>query len=391
MSDELKLTPEEIQRGIIDEKRAKLRQKFEMESAQGILPFTNERFFEQSNPIVRSALFTAGKINIRLKSQYLDWTEIFSLGNGSIHYRGPLLTVDHEIVLVRLMALARGHSLTKPIHATQADLVRWLDLDTDSGANYVKARRILDDLGAAELRITSKPALEKLLSILTSPALADMSDGKFFQEYVKNRFGDQLKMIAHGIENDHPIDVSLGFITNQTHNRLTKRMLINLDPIAAIFFDGVNTTMVPFEVWDKLDRFGKKLLPLIASHKAGVYPYMLEKYHEFSGSKSEYAKIKRRFKSELKKRFEDWEQKKYIIPGWKIERNSAGAEVVSGLKTHESVRLRSKLEIPMLIDSDEDRARGSDEAIEQRVNQLADSFQAPRPASRRSKQQQSAE
>jgi hypothetical protein len=162
-------------------------------------------------------------------------------------------------------------------------------------------------------------------------------------------------------------------------------MMINLDPIAAIFFDGVNTTLVPFEIWDKLDRFGKKLLPLIASHRDGVYATKLEKYHEFSGSKSEYSKIKRRFKSEQKKRFEDWEQKGYIIPGWKIERNNEGEEIVSGLKTGEAVRMKSKLEIPMLMDSEEDIARGDDEAIEQRLFQLADDFGAPRPASPRSK------
>lgn len=354
MSDDLVLTQEESVQGVIDGRRSKLREKFDLASAQGILPFTNERFFEQSNPIVRSALFTAGKMNVRAKSQYLDWTEIFSLGSGSIHYRGPLLTVDHEVVLVRLLVLARGRSLTQPIYCNQADILRWLNLDLNSGANYKKARRILDDLAAAELRISSKPALRRLLSILTSPALSEMADGKFFQEYVKNRFSSHLKMIADGLENDQPVDVSMKFITNQTHNHITKRMMVNLDPISAIFFDGVNTTLLPFEIWDTLDRFGKKLLPLIASHRDGVYPTKLEKYHEFSGSKSDFKIVKRRFKSEQKKRFKDWECKGWIVPGWKIERNNEGEEVVSGLKAGEAVRIRSALEIPVLLDTPED-------------------------------------
>jgi hypothetical protein len=384
MSDDLVLTPEELRQGVIDERRVKLRDKFNLESGQGILPFTNERFFEQSNPIVRSALFTAGKMNVRSKSQYMDWTEIFSLGSGSIHYRGPVLTVDHEIVLVRLMVLARGRSLTKPIHAFQADLLRWLDLDPNSGANYKKARRILDDLAAAELRISSKPALQRLLSILTSPAISDMADGIFFRDYVQNRFSSHLKMIADGIENDQPVDVSMKFLTNQTHNHITKRMMINLDPISAIFFDGVNTTLLPFEIWDTLDRFGKKLLPLIASHRDGVYPTKLEKYHEFSGSKSEFSTVKRRFKSEQKKRFEDWEAKGYIVPGWSIERNSEGEEIVSGLKAGEAVRIRSRLELPITTDADdEDFARGADEAIEGRVNAFADSAGMARPTPRK--------
>jgi hypothetical protein len=360
-----------------------------LESGQGILPFTNERFFEQSNPIVRSALFTAGKMNVRAKSQYLDWTEIFSLGSGSIHYRGPILTVDHEIVLVRLMVLARGRSLTQPIHAFQADLLRWLDLDPNSGANYKKARRILDDLAAAELRISSKPALRRLLSILTSPAISDMADGKFFQDYIQNRFSSHLKMIADGIENDQPVDVSMKFLTNQTHNHVTKRMMINLDPISAIFFDGVNTTLLPFEIWDTLDRFGKKLLPLIASHRDGVYHIKLEKYHEFSGSKSEYKTVKRRFKSEQKKRFADWEAKGYIVPGWSIERNNDGEEIVSGLKAGEAVRIRSRLELPSPIDSEEDAARGDDGAMQERLDEFADRGRFPRQQPRRKRSTQS--
>jgi hypothetical protein len=114
-----------------------------------------------------------------------------------------------------------------------------------------------------------------------------------------------------------------------------------------------------------------------------VYPTKLEKYHEFSGSKSDYKTVKRRFKSEQKKRFEEWEAKGWIVPGWKIERNNEGEEVVSGLKAGEAVRIRSALEIPVLIDSPEDIARGDDEAIQERLNAFADSFGAERPAPRK--------
>jgi len=387
MSDELELTPEEIQRSIIDARKSALLEKFEQGSGQGILPFTNERFFEQSNPVLRSSLFTAGKMNIRNKSQYLEWTEIFSLGSsGSIHYRGPVLTVDHEVVLVKLMVLARGRSITKPIHATQADILRWLDLDAGSGANYIKARRILDDLAAGELKISSKPALRRLLSILTSPTLSEMADGKFFQELVKNRYNSHLEMIAHGIENDQDVDITLSFIQNVTHNHITKRMMINLDPIAAVFFDGVNTTLVPFEIWDKLDRFGKKLLPFIASHRDGVFNIKLKHYHEYSGSSSEYAKVKRRFKSELKKRFKEWEEKEYIVPGWSIERNLNGEEVVSGLRAGDAVRMKSSLDLMRVEVTDEDIAKGSDEANQQRFDEFQNHLEGKSaPAKRQSR------
>ena len=383
MTDELELSQEEVQRSTIDARKDKLRSKFELGTIQGILPFTNERFFEQSNPILRSSLFTAGRVNMRQKSQYLEWTEIFSLGGGSIHYRGPILTVDHERVLVKLMVLARGRSVTKPIHAFQADIIRWLEMDTNSGANYAKARRIIDDLAAGELRISSKPALRRLLSILTSPDLSEMADGKFFQELVKNRYSSHLTMIADGIENDQLVDITLSFIQNVTHNHITKRMMINLDPLAAVFFDGVNTTLLPFEIWDKLDRFGKKLLPLIASHRDGVFPMKLERYHEFSGSKSEYSTIKRRFKTEQKKRFREWEEKGYIVPGWSIERNKEGDEVVSGLKAGDAVRIRSKLELVRVVDSAEDIARGSDEAMQERFDEFKEDFEGKKPSTSR--------
>lgn len=377
MSDELDLTPHEVVRGAIDESKSKLRNKLDLESSQGILPFTNELYYEQMNPVVRSSLFTAGKMNVKNGSHYLEWTEIFSFGGGSIHYRGPHLTVDHEVVLVKLMVLARGRSLTKPIHAFQADLLRWLKLDAASGKNYVKARRILDDLAAAEIRISSKPALQRLLAILTSPAIAELPDGLFFQSYINNRFNDQLKMIAKGLADDQPVNVTMKLVTSQTHNTVTKRMMINLDPVFAIFFDGVNTTLLPFEIWDDLDRFGKKLLSLISSHRDGVFPVMLEKIHEFSGSVSEFEKVKRRVKSDLKKRFEDWESKNYIVPGWNISRNDNGIEIIRGLKAGEAVRIRSKLNLPPIIDSDDDIERGSDRAVNQRAEDFANSFVAP--------------
>lgn len=377
MTDKLDLTPQEVAQGAIDANKSKLRDKFDLEASQGILPFTNELYYEQMNPVVRSSLFTAGKMNVNNGEHYLEWTEIFSFGGGSIHYRGPHLTVDHEIVLVKLMVLARGRSLTKSVSAYVADLVKWLKLDADSGKNYKKVRRILDDLAAAEIRISSKPALQRLVTLLTSPEIVHFPDGKFFLEYINNRFSDQLKMIAQGLQDDQPVSVTMRLVTQQTHNTYTKKMLINLDPIFAIFFDGVNTTLLPFEIWDDLDRFGKKLLSLISSHRDGVFPVSLEKLHDFSGSKSEYEKVKRRFKSEQKKRFEAWESKNYIVPGWSISRNDDGVEIVRGLKAGEAVRIRSKLTLVPAIDTDEEIARGSDDSVNERAASFAAHFVAP--------------
>ncbi|HBO6301705.1 TrfA (plasmid) [Pseudomonas nitroreducens] len=339
---DLKLTPEEERQVAVDDRRFKLLTKFDTDSGQGVLPFTNERYFEQSNPIVRSALFSAGKVP--KGTFFKEWTKIFSLGSGAIWYRGPALTTDHEIVFARIMVLARGRSLTQSVRVRQADVCRWLKLD-DSGANFKKARKILDDLAAGELRISSKPALKRLYDLLTRPPIG-IPDRDFFLEFIKNRYGDQIKEIAAAIEQDDTVvDISMRFLTNQAKNHKTGRLLLNLDPIAAIFFDGVNTTLVPFEIWDQLDKYGKKLLPFIASHRDGVYRHGLDKYFGLSGSSSEYGKVKRRFKSDLKKRFEEWEKKSWIEPGWVITRNDNDEEMVDGLKIGMEVRIRSELEL----------------------------------------------
>lgn len=355
---ELVLTAEEVRQVAVDDRRHKLLKKFDLQSKQGILPLTDEKFHEQSNPILRSALFSSGKMG----GQFTDWTEIFSLDRGSIQYKGPILTVDHEIVLAKIMMLARGLSLTKPVHLFQADILRWLGLD-DSGANFKKARTIIEDLSAGEVRISSKSALRRLYTLLTDPKLKNIPDGEFFISYIRNRHGDQLKAIAEALEKDQPVEITMKFLTNRFVNPRTGMLMLNLDPIIAVFFDGVNTTLLPFEIWEQLDRFGKKLLPFIASHRDGVYPIRLESYHEFSGSKSEYGKVKRRVKSELKKRFQGWEQISYIEPGWDIYRNNDGDEIVCGLKAGKAIRIRSAMElIPATTGEGEANFAGAEDA-----------------------------
>jgi len=332
---------------IIDERKAKLQGKFETDSGQGILPFTNEKYFEQSNPIVRSALFSTVKIG----KVYTDWTNIFSFGGGNIMYKGPALTVEHEIVMARLLVLARGRSLTKPVAVFLSDVRKWLELD-DSGINFNKARKILEDLGSGEIKIADKIALKRLHHILISPNLGDRPDGKFFKESIDHRFGPMIKMIGEGLEKDEPVDITMRLIANQATNGKTGRMLLSLDYIAAVFFDGVNTTLLPFEIWDTLDRFGKKLLPFIASHRAGVFAIKLESYHKFSGSISDFAVVKRRFKSEMKKRLENWEKLDYIEPGWSFYKNEDGEELLKGLKLSSNIRIKSELTVSVVETSE---------------------------------------
>jgi hypothetical protein len=352
-----KLTPREKTQGIIDDRKHQLQQKFDIDSGQGILPLTNEKFYEQSNPVVRSALFSSTKLG----KNYTEWTPIFSFGASSIQYRGPALTVEHELVLAKLMVLARGKSLTKPINAFVTDIRRWLNLG-ESGINFAKARRILDDLAAGEMKISDKFALRRLYQILTAPSVSERPDGKFFKDYIDNRFSDQLKMIASAIESGEPIEITMRFVSNRAANPRTGRLLISLDPITAIFFDGVNTTMLPFEIWEAQDKFGKKLLSFIASHRDGVFPIKLENYHRFSGSISDFQVVKRRVKSDLKKRCEKWEKEDCIEPGWSFRENNDGEVLLEGLKLSKSIRMKSELTLEPFIEhenTDEKEAQGA--------------------------------
>lgn len=364
------LTPREKTQGVIDERRHQLQQRFDLDSGQGILPFTNEKYYEQSNPIVRSALFSA----IKMGKHYTEWTPIFSFGASSIQYRGPALTVDHEMVLARLMVLARGKSLTKPIHAYLADVRKWLKLD-QSGANFAKARKILDDLAAGEMKISDKFALKRLYQILTSPSVSDRPDGKFFKDFIDNRFSDQLKMIAESLESNEPIEITMRFVSSEASSPRTGRLMISLDPITACFFDGVNTTLIPFEIWEAQDKFGKKLLSFIASHRDGVFPIKLENYHRFSGSISDFEKVKRRVKSDMKKRCEGWEKDNYIEPGWSFRKNNEGEELLEGLKLSKSIRMKSELTLEPYIEHENTQEREEEGA--RTTSEMTQSFLGP--------------
>jgi hypothetical protein len=386
---DLKLTPEEIRQSVVDGRRHELLTRFEKDSLQGILPFTNEKYSEQANALIRSSLFTANRMGMEYDN---TWDEIFSLGGGSIHYKGPNLTDGHEKVLVRLMALARGRSLTKPVHAFVADAVRWLGLDASGGKNYKKARQILADLQVARIRIDNKVVLRRIYSVLTNPDIDLLPDGKFFKEFIGNRYGDHMKSIGIALSRDELVSFDIGFLEDIVDNSVTGRMSISLNPVTALFFDGVNTTLLPFDVIDSVDQYGRKLLSFIASHRAGVFTIGLEKYHLLSGSKTIYGNaVKRRFKYTMKNRFKVWEEKGYIEPGWDIKPNINGDEMVSGLKLGSELRLRSTLPQVESVDIFEQQGSDSGERDvddnDAKLAQLAMSFgvKAPAPRKRRKK------
>lgn len=358
----------------IAERRTRLFSQFELQSSQGILPLTNELFFEQSNVVVRSTLFSAANG----RGHFPEWTEVFSLGSGSIQYRGPLLTVHHETVLAKIMVLARGRSLTQPVSVFVADVVRWLDLK-ESGPAFKKARAILDDLKAGELRISHKPALKRLYTLLTADQ-DKRPDGKFFNDYVKNLYGAHLKEMGAALANGDPFEIDLSFIQKQSQSPRTGRLHVNLDPMTAVFFDGINTTLVPFDVWNALDPVGKRIMGYVASHRDGVFPIRLVNYHKLSGSRSEFRLVERRFKSEFNKRLVKYAELEYIEPGWSIYRGNDEEWMVKGLKIGKTARITANdslvgiLSAPDPVDEAADKLSGDSDDSNTTSN--ADMFQS---------------
>lgn len=329
---------------LISERRAKLLQTFDLSSAQGVLPLTNEDYHEQANPIVRSALFAA----IKSGEKYEDWVEIFSLG-GSVKYKGPQLTVDHEHLFTKILVKARGRSLTKPVPFLMTEALGWLKLK-DSGPNRTRVRKLLDDLKEASVRIASKSTLNRLYNVLTRKDLEDMNDGSFLKQFVANRYSEYLPMIMQSYQDSEPFEIDLDFIGRTALQPNSRRLMVELDPMMALLFDGVNTTLLPFEIWDTLDSYGKKLLPFIASHRDGVYRLPLKVYHCLSGSKSTYESVERRFKSDFNKRLIDYEAKGFIEPGWVIVRNRDHLWMVDGLKGAAPIRIKSELAKGSFVD-----------------------------------------
>lgn len=315
-------------------------QRLDLALANGAIPYRSPNIFEQANPIVRSCVFRANN----RREYFQEWTPIFTIGNDSISFKGPVLNTEHELLWSKLLCLARGISLTKPIKTNQANLMREMRMNT-GGKGYSKLRRMLEDLEQAKVRISSRPALERLVRIMTSPDIADKPDGKFLKEFIKNRLGDHLDAISKSLSTNEPYEISLSFIQNRSTQPKNRFELINLDPMTCLFFDGINTTQVHYDVWDQLDPFGKKLVGLLKSHK-GSLNLRLEKLYMASGySTLEFTdSAVRKFKAFCLRNFKSLEDASIIKPGWRIERSSVDDEwVVYNIEVGEIVRKNEPL------------------------------------------------
>lgn len=319
---------------------------------QGVLPYFNPTIYEMANPIVRSALFGLSKH----KHYYQDWVTTFSVGGGTLQQRGPSLNTDHEELWGRLLTYARGTSLTKGIHVRIVDLIRDLNYST-GGPNFTRVSKMLDDLEAASVRISHKPALKRLYELLTDKNLGKRPDGKFLVELIRNRYSEHLKAIQVALASDsnEPVFVPLRFIERKTTHPVSGREVISLDPMTCLFFDGVNTTLIPYKVREKLNAMSKRLLTFIGSHRDGVYRMRLHYYFMLVGYKGDYTKLERKFKSEFIKTCTALEESDYIKPGWGIARNDDHEWMVFGLQIGDAARVKEAMEEYIAADEVDDR------------------------------------
>lgn len=331
-------TPEASEEG---ERKLRTSKELAQLQVQGVLPYFNPAIYEMANPIVRSALFGLSKH----KLYYQEWETTFSVGGGSLQQRGPSLNTDHEELWARLLTYARGTSLTKGIHVRIVDLIRDLNYST-GGPNFARVSRMLNDLEAASVRISHKPALKRLYELLTDKNLAKRADGKFLVELIRNRYSEHLKAIQAALASDsnEPVYVTLRFIERKTTHPISGREVISLDPMTCLFFDGTNTTLIPYKVREKLNPISKRLLTFIGSHRDGVYRMRLYFYFMLVGYKGDYTKLERKFKSEFIKTCTALQERNYIKPGWGIERNEDHEWMVFGLQIGDAARVKEAME-----------------------------------------------
>lgn len=325
-------------------KKAAVQGLRDQQSIQGILPFAPDDYFEQANPLLRSGIFGPK----RIKERYDDFIDIFSLGGGAIRYRGPRLNTQHETVLLNLMQRARGRSLTKPVSFQTIEALNWLELKK-AGKSYDKVNDIFKDLADGRIEIAHRPAQRRLISLLTSKELSKLPDAKFFREYIQNTFGEQLEMLIKAEANNEVAPIGMSFITRISESPHGRRRLINLDPIAALFLDGTNTSFLPVKIWQSsdYDYVDRRVLGYINTHRDGVFAHKLDKYHSLVSASYAYdAKGRSRFKSDMNKRLVRWEKELLIEPGASITLGAEDEWVLSGLKAGPELRY-STVEMPL--------------------------------------------
>ena len=278
---------------------------------QDRLNFWNEDFYEQSNPLARSGLFSIslGKTHID------DYEPVRVLGEGEILYRGHRLNVFDEEVFLQLLSYMRGLTLIKPLSIKKKQLLKDLGLN-DSGKNYQRLTESLNRLDSGKLKIFSQAALNKLFVIMNDPNLAKTMEPEFVK-LIAEKFGDLKIAIESALKNKQSFFVTIGFIQNNSENIANGNLLINIDPLIVLLFDGTNTTRTARFERKMLCPAEKRLLTFVMSHSLPIYDMNLVSYRELLGSESKQSSM-RKFRADLEKWLSNLEKIGRIESGWQV-------------------------------------------------------------------------
>ncbi len=283
---------------------------------QGKLNYWSDDFFEQCNPLARCGLFG---ISRNAPEYYQTLRDYNVIGEGEVRYKGWQLSVFDEDVFLLLLQYMRGQSLFRPLKFKKSQLLSDLGL-TKTGTNYKKVTNSINRLYDGTLEISSKPALKKLLYMLTDHSINKKMDDNILMRLAEN-YSSFITDISNSLESNNPFFLDIRFISNKGESPTDKSMSLKLDPLMVLFFDGINTTRINRQERGLLTPAEKKLLSFTQSHSKGVYDLRIERYAEILGTDIDFSKTAsvRRFRQSLTKWLSSLERLNRIRKGWSVE------------------------------------------------------------------------
>ncbi len=288
------------------------------------LSFWPETFFEQSNPLARSSVFVASAKS-KTTTYFKKYTPLNVVGEGNIEYRGAQLFVFDETVFLTLLNYLRGQTLLRPLDVSKKSLLEDMGF-SNGGKNHKKLIDALDRLDSGSLKISSRHVLKKLSEFLLNPHLQNNMNPEFVAE-MQSRYGKFVEAIDSAAYNNEDFFITVKFFQNYGCNPDNGKLIIQLDPLLVLLYDGINTTRT-----DKFERrhltpTETRLLTYIHSHEAEVFTLKLETIHELIGSTTNLERSRSVFMKTITKSLETLERLQRIVPGWSVTN-----EHVIGLK-----------------------------------------------------------
>lgn len=279
---------------------------------QAGLPYWPDAYQEQSHLLARSGIYS---ISNRRKT-YSRYSPILVIGEGSLDYMGQRLQVFDEDVFLQLIHYRRGQSLTRELDLHRSQLLGDLGLSL-GGENYTRLNRSIERLESGRFRVSSRPILEKLLRLLMMTEQCQDLEPRFVQE-IQGRYRKYIDGISQALNNGDDFSITLSFFHNTLINKSNGRLIITIDPLIVLLYDGVNTARTLIHERRNLCPAEKRLLTYLNCHQETIEELKIELLHQLLGSDTNLATNKSRFVGNLRQWLQSLERIHRIEPGWSI-------------------------------------------------------------------------